>query len=998
MYTLLYFNLKLHLMKGDKMILSKLIKIIAYMLIFLSYIVIPCILDASELITYEKFQNNKDKYSYLKIKKLFELYDKSNKAGEKRKIRTAIILEQVFIQKILDDNAGGMVFYSEYTGKITSIKGDHMNIYDCNDNQNIKLKMDYNLIPYKGKLKPSLINNDLFKNKVFKLYALKNRIYLIEDSNDKCEILIAEVKDKKINKKNTLKQKKQVSLEKDNSNGLKSESKYKRTVENADYDQIIFRINRSNYDDSKVLFSDDLEKLTKISINKKENIPILRSFFVAMDDGNKYLEKKLYNEAIEKYSIAILYANNLPDNIIVKRFAIDKVSEAKEQIFEKVNKTDIENYNQSMEIVLKIFKSVNENEKEKDLKDIFYSDDDWKDLYKFFDFINKGNRSANNIDALLYFEKSKKIANKNLPKEIKVEAIADYLIEKTILKILTEAYFQYRNLYYFDALNKYKIVFKDRENTDNIIYNYLQSLKEITNECKKDYYCYHNNNKSFLAGYTVEKDSYIHLLIGLYYSSINDKQNEILELLHALHKKKNKKIIPENDNLKKKISKLYNNLSQRDKQALLKIVYTSDNYNKYLSYLSLDSPSNKNLDQPFQDFNKLISMIKQQKKHPEKEFYQKEFPWFQTNKDKPFEIFNNFYKTIINKATSISDNKNLYNIYIEKSSMDEELRHYNECAMTLSKAYIYANKDNKTIIKDKINKLIHSGKIETSTIKKLNKYGLEFNQKVSKNKFPFGMEFIFIKPGTFNMGSPESEDNRNKDENLHKVKLTKGFYMCATEVTQEQWDLLRKEYNNDNSIIANPSKNKCPQCPVENVPIKEIDKFIKKLNEFDNEHQYIYRLPTEAEWEYACRAGKSDKFHFGNYLPNDKANFDCSYIYNEINERCSQSHYQTKKVKKYDPNKFGLYDMHGNVRELCSDYYAPYQISGSTSDPKGPANGDYRVIRGGSYLSPAHECRCAFRGNSKKSLVKSLNILAIGTFSSKDMGFRLVAIKKERNK
>ena len=212
-----------------------------------------------------------------------------------------------------------------------------------------------------------------------------------------------------------------------------------------------------------------------------------------------------------------------------------------------------------------------------------------------------------------------------------------------------------------------------------------------------------------------------------------------------------------------------------------------------------------------------------------------------------------------------------------------------------------------------------------------------------------GMKFIYIPPMAFMMGSPKKEDSRGDNETQHEVTLTRGFYMQTTEVTQGQWQAIMGDY---------PSKFKScgTDCPVENVSWYDVQKFIKRLNKKESDTQY--RLPTEAEWEYAARAGTATPFSFGNTLSTDQANYDGNYPYGDGPKGIFRK--KTIPVASFAPNGFGLYDMHGNVWEWCQDWYGDYPTE-SVTDPKGPSYSSGRVIRGGSWSAPAGYCRAAFR-------------------------------------
>ena len=210
-------------------------------------------------------------------------------------------------------------------------------------------------------------------------------------------------------------------------------------------------------------------------------------------------------------------------------------------------------------------------------------------------------------------------------------------------------------------------------------------------------------------------------------------------------------------------------------------------------------------------------------------------------------------------------------------------------------------------------------------------------------------EMVYIPPGTFTMGSPTSEISRASDETQHQVTLTKGFYLGVTEVTQWQWKAI---------MGSNPSYfGSCgDDCPVEAVSWNDCQEFIEKLNQQIGSNKY--RLPTEAEWEYACRAGTETPFYFGMCLSTDQANYNGNYPYSG----CAQGVYRdtTISVKSFSPNAWGLYDMHGNVYEWCQDWYGSYP-TGSVSDPDGPSSGSHHVIRGGSWSDDSSLCRSADR-------------------------------------
>jgi len=204
-----------------------------------------------------------------------------------------------------------------------------------------------------------------------------------------------------------------------------------------------------------------------------------------------------------------------------------------------------------------------------------------------------------------------------------------------------------------------------------------------------------------------------------------------------------------------------------------------------------------------------------------------------------------------------------------------------------------------------------------------------------------GMKFVLIPAGTFMMGSPSDELGRLKDELQHKVTITKSFYLQSTEVTQRQW---REIMSNNPSHFKDCGDN----CPVEQVSWDDAQEFIVKLNEREGTDKY--RLPTEAEWEYACRAGSTTRFCFG----------DDETTLGEHAWYSNNSGLRPHPVGQKKPNAWGLYDVHGNVRERCQDRYGDYPSSPVT-DPTGPSSGTFRVFRGGCWGFGARNCRSAFR-------------------------------------
>ena len=217
------------------------------------------------------------------------------------------------------------------------------------------------------------------------------------------------------------------------------------------------------------------------------------------------------------------------------------------------------------------------------------------------------------------------------------------------------------------------------------------------------------------------------------------------------------------------------------------------------------------------------------------------------------------------------------------------------------------------------------------------------------------MVFVEIPDGSFMMGSPSNESGRYDSEKQHSVTLS-GFQMMTTEVTQAMWTAV---------MGSNPSRWEGDNLPVENVSWTDCQDFINKLNQRDPGKNY--RLPTEAEWEYSCRAGTTTLFHSG----------DRDSDLDRVGWYDGNSGGKTHPVGQKQPNAWGLYDMHGNVWEWCQDCYGDYP-SGSVTDPRGPSSGSYRVYRGGSWRNNARCCRSANRS------------LDVPSLRSSNLGFRLV--------
>ncbi len=203
------------------------------------------------------------------------------------------------------------------------------------------------------------------------------------------------------------------------------------------------------------------------------------------------------------------------------------------------------------------------------------------------------------------------------------------------------------------------------------------------------------------------------------------------------------------------------------------------------------------------------------------------------------------------------------------------------------------------------------------------------------------LPLTLVPAGKFVMGSPDSEQGRMPDEGpQHEATISKPFYMGVTEVTQAQYEAV---------MGTNPSRFTGPTNPVESVSWDDAVLFCRKLSEKTGK---AFRLPTEAEWEYACRAGSKTRFSFG----------DSDSVLGDYAWYGSNSGGKTNPVGQKKPNAWGLYDMHGNVYEWCADWYGSYS-SGASTDPQGAGSGGDRVVRGGSWdYDATANFRCAFRG------------------------------------
>ena len=226
-----------------------------------------------------------------------------------------------------------------------------------------------------------------------------------------------------------------------------------------------------------------------------------------------------------------------------------------------------------------------------------------------------------------------------------------------------------------------------------------------------------------------------------------------------------------------------------------------------------------------------------------------------------------------------------------------------------------------------------------------------------------GMEFVLIPSGEFMMGSPDDEEGRFGNEGrVHKVRITKPFFLGAYEVTQAQWQAV---------MGNNPSDFRGNDRPVEEVSWNDCQEFVSKLCAKEGAARKSYRLPTEAEWEYACRAGSRTRFYGG----------DDDSDLGKIGWYGGNSGGETHDVGQKAPNAFGLYDMSGNVWEWCQDWFdSGYYGKSSRADPKGPGSAGYRVLRGGSWVNNSRDCRSAVRDGDGPASAYNLS------------GFRVVVV------
>jgi sulfatase modifying factor 1 len=249
---------------------------------------------------------------------------------------------------------------------------------------------------------------------------------------------------------------------------------------------------------------------------------------------------------------------------------------------------------------------------------------------------------------------------------------------------------------------------------------------------------------------------------------------------------------------------------------------------------------------------------------------------------------------------------------------------------------------------------------------------------------PVPTNMVWVPAGSFVMGSPTNEIQRSTNELQHPVSFTNGFFVARFLVTQSNW--ISMMGTNPSYFVPSNGFTADLNRPVEEVNWFDASNYCFALTRqqqgggqiFTN---WFYRLPTESEWEYACRAGTTNAFYLGDNLLSGQANFNGMYEYldgvGDTNDASGVELGRTSDVGAYAPNAFGLYDMAGNVWEWCQDWFTNYPV-GAVTDPQGPTNGLERVFRGGTLNAVGHLCRSAQRD------------LASPTTAVNTIGFRVV--------
>ncbi len=228
-----------------------------------------------------------------------------------------------------------------------------------------------------------------------------------------------------------------------------------------------------------------------------------------------------------------------------------------------------------------------------------------------------------------------------------------------------------------------------------------------------------------------------------------------------------------------------------------------------------------------------------------------------------------------------------------------------------------------------------------------------------------GIEFVLVPAGSFQMGAHENEDATSKEKPRHQVTISKPFYISKHEITQKQWE---------NVMGHNPSVHVGPTRPVDRVSWNDVQIFLQRLN--GREKTTTYKLPTEAQWEYAARAGSETSYCYGDDQQGKKL---IQYGWFEAN-----SNKQSQPIGELKPNDWGIHDMHGNVQEWVQDRFdRKYYSKSPATDPHGPEKGRKRVTRGGSWINPAYHCRSAARAYYSPDYVDN------------DIGLRIIKLLPE---
>ncbi|MBW4615819.1 MAG: formylglycine-generating enzyme family protein [Desmonostoc vinosum HA7617-LM4] len=273
--------------------------------------------------------------------------------------------------------------------------------------------------------------------------------------------------------------------------------------------------------------------------------------------------------------------------------------------------------------------------------------------------------------------------------------------------------------------------------------------------------------------------------------------------------------------------------------------------------------------------------------------------------------------------------------------------------------------------------------VEFETVK-VDKRGVIVKRYSQKAKFfkenlghDVSLEMIKIPGGTFTMGVANNEESSNDNERPQHQVTIQPFFIGRYLITQKQWERVATSFPQvQSNLNPKPSYFKGDNHPVESISLNNALEFCARLSQKTGRN---YRLPSEAEWEYACRAGTSTPFHFGETITAELANYNSHTIYNQAPKGNYQQ--QTTPVGSYPPNAFGLHDMHGNVREWCADaWHSSYQ--GATTDGSMWSNNHEQqnfIVRGGWWSSPAAYCRSAQRGASAVDHINGLRVVCAVT-------------------